>query len=296
MDILPQLLINALISGSIYAIASAGLSLSYGLQRILNFAQGHFMMVGAYAFYAARILHQGSLPESGVVALLVMLLLGLASLYIFVLPFSSFSPLLPFVTTLALGAMLEASVSMLFGVNVQSISRGLEFESIEFGGVFITPIQIVIIVSALSLLSLLGLLVHCTSFGRRIRALSEHRYAAASLGTSYTGTTIIVFCLGTVLSGYAGILVGLETNIQPTMGASYTIKAFAAMTLGGLGNLWGTVLGSYLLGLIENLSIGLDFGGYSLPAGYKDAFAFVIILGVLLIKPEGLFRRVGRRV
>jgi branched-chain amino acid transport system permease protein len=296
MDILPQLLVNALISGSIYAIASSGLSLAYGLQRILNFAQGHFMMVGAYAFFFARVLHEGSLAEAGLVSLLVMLVLGLSSLYIFVLPFSAYSPLLPFVTTLALGAMLESCVSMFFGVNVQSISRGLEFESLEFGGVYITPIQILIILSAVVLLGALALVVHGTSFGRKVRALSEHRYAAASLGTSYTSTTILVFCLGAVLSGYAGILVGLETNIQPTMGGSYTIKAFAAMTLGGLGNLWGTVLGSFLLGLIENLSIGLDFGGYSLPAGYKDAFAFVIILMVLLIKPEGLFRRVGRRV
>ena len=85
-------------------------------------------------------------------------------------------------------------------------------------------------------------------------------------------------------------MVGYETNLQPTMGGAYTIKAFATMILGGLGNLWGTVLGAYILGLVENLSIGLDFGGYSIPAGYKDAFAFSIILVVLLFKPQGLFR------
>lgn len=296
MDILPQLLVNALISGSIYAIASSGLSLAYGLQRILNFAQGHFMMVGAYAFFFVRVMHEGGFAEAGLFTAGVMIALGIFALYVFVLPFSNYSPMLPFVTTLALGAMLEASVSMLFGVNVQSISRGLDFESYEIAGVYITPMQILIIVSAVILLSLLAYLVHGTSFGRKIRALSEHRYAAQSLGTSYTGMTIAVFCLGTLLSGYAGVLVGLETNIQPTMGGAYTIKAFAAMTLGGLGNLWGTVIGSFILGLIENLSIGLDFGGYSLPAGYKDAFAFVIILFVLLVKPQGLFRQVARRV
>lgn len=78
------------------------------------------------------------------------------------------------------------------------------------------------------------------------------------------------------------------------MGNAYTIKAFAAMILGGLGNVWGTVAGSYILGLIENLSIGLDFGGYSIPAGYKDAFAFAIILLVLLFKPNGLFKKATR--
>ena len=83
--------------------------------------------------------------------------------------------------------------------------------------------------------------------------------------------------------------------MQPTMGNSYTIKAFAAMILGGLGNLWGTVIGAYILGLVENLSIGLEFGSFSIPAGYKDAFAFVIILLILIFKPEGLFSKRVRK-
>ncbi len=296
MEILPQLLVNALIAGSIYAIASSGLSLAYGLLRILNFAHGHLMMVGAYLFYATRILLDASLTVAGIVTALGMTVIGALVMWFFVRPFSKFSPLLTFVSTLALGAMLEASVSMLFGVNVHSISRGIDFESYEIWGVFITPIQIVIVVSTLLILGLLAAVIHRTSVGRTIRALSENQYAAQCLGVDYERYTAVVFCVGILLAAYAGVLVGLETNIQPTMGNSYTIKAFAAMVLGGLGNLWGTVLGSYLLGLVENLSIGLDFGGYSLPAGYKDAFAFVIILLVLLFKPEGLFRRRSRRV
>ena len=103
-----------------------------------------------------------------------------------------------------------------------------------------------------------------------------------------------VFILSTVLGVYAGILVGYETNIQPTMGGSYSLKAFAAMVLGGLGNVWGTIAGAFILGLVENLSIGLDFWGYSLPAGYKDAFSFLIILGFLLVRPQGLFGTASR--
>jgi branched-chain amino acid transport system permease protein len=91
------------------------------------------------------------------------------------------------------------------------------------------------------------------------------------------------------------VLIGFETNLQPTMGGSYTIKAFAAMVLGGLGNIWGTLAGAFILGFIENFGIGLEIGGVSLPAGYKDAFAFVIILVVLLVRPSGLFG-LGRRV
>ena len=90
-------------------------------------------------------------------------------------------------------------------------------------------------------------------------------------------------------------MIGFETNLQPTMGQSYTIKPFAAMVLGGTGNVWGAVAGAYLLGLIENLSIGLNLGAFSLPAGYKDAFAYLLILLVLLFKPEGIFRPRARR-
>jgi branched-subunit amino acid ABC-type transport system permease component len=216
-------------------------------------------------------------------------LVGAVILSVFVMPFLRFSPLLPFVTTLALASMLEAIVSIAFGVNVRSLSTGEELTSWEFGGVFITPIQIIIIVSALVILVTMALIIHGTGVGRRVRALSENQHASQALGIGARRINYTVFIIGTLLAAYAGVLVGYETNLQPTMGNAYTIKAFAAMILGGLGSIWGTVIGSYILGLVENLSIGLDFGGYSLPAGYKDAFAFLIILLVLLFRPQGLF-------
>jgi branched-subunit amino acid ABC-type transport system permease component len=178
---------------------------------------------------------------------------------------------------------------MVFGVNVRSLSDGAELSSWEFYGMYITPVQVVIISSALGVLVLLGLTVHCTSLGRKLRALSENISAAQAMGIRVQRINLVVFVVCAVLAAFAGVLVGYETNLQPTMGSAYTIKAFAAMILGGLGNVWGTVAGSYLLGLVENLAIGLDFGGYSLPAGYKDAFAFLIILLILLLRPQGLF-------
>jgi len=289
MDILPQLLVNSLITGSIYALAASGLCLSFALLKILNFAHGHMMMLGAYIFLLFSLDLGHSLPSAGVMAIAAMGLVGAFILSIFVLPFIRFSPLLPFVTTLALASMLEAIVSIAFGVNVRSLSTGEELTSWEFSGVFITPIQILIIVSALVILVAMALIIHGTGLGRRVRALSENQHASQALGIGARRINFTVFIIGTILAAYAGVLVGYETNLQPTMGNAYTIKAFAAMILGGLGSIWGTVIGSYILGLVENLSIGLDFGGYSLPAGYKDAFAFLIILLVLLFRPQGLF-------
>lgn len=294
MDILPQLLVNSLIAGSIYALASSGLSLTYGLLRILNFAHGHIMMVGAYLFYWASAELGLGLLASAVVTIIGTLLIAVLTLNVFVMPFTRFSFFLAFVTTLAFSIMLESVISMVFGVNVKSLTTGVDISSYEIAGIFITPIQIIIIVSAIGLLSILAFVIHSTSFGRRIRAVSEFRSGAEAMGISTSKISYTVFIVGCLLAAYAGVLVGYETNLQPTMGNSYTIKAFAAMILGGLGNIWGTVAGSYLLGLVENLSIGLDFGSYSIPAGYKDAFAFVIILFVLLFRPQGLFNTKGR--
>jgi branched-chain amino acid transport system permease protein len=294
-DILPQLLVNALISGSIYALAAAGLSLIYGLLRVMNFAHGHLMMVGAYIFYMFSVEHGHNLFVAAILTALTASAVGWLCLRIFIIPFQELSFLLPLVTSLALSNILEAIVSMVFGVNVKSLSPGVAAQSIEIRGVYITPIQILIILSAIILLSTLAFIVHSTSLGRKIRALRENPFAAESLGTSGRAVNMMIFILATLLATYAGILVGYETNMQPTMGTTYTIKAFAAMILGGLGNIWGTVVGAYILGLVENLAIGLDFGGYSIPAGYKDAFAFMIILIMLLFRPEGLFNKKGRK-
>jgi branched-chain amino acid transport system permease protein len=294
-DILPQLLVNALISGSIYALAAAGLALIYGLFRVMNFSHGHMMMVGAYLYYMFNVDLGFSIPAASVLTIAALLVVGYISLEVFVSPMLQLSILLPLISTLALSYILESGVSMAFGVNVKSLSPGSAGQSYEFAGVYITPIQIGIIVSSIFLLSLLAFIVHSTSVGRKIRALREYSFAATSLGTDEKNIRRIMFLLSVLLAGFAGVMVGYETNLQPTMGQSYTIKALSAMILGGLGNIWGTVAGSFLLGLIENLAIGLDFGGYSLPAGYKDAFAFVIILLVLLVKPSGLFNTSSRK-
>jgi len=296
MDILPQLLVNSLISGSMYALASAGLALSYGLLRILNFAHGQIIMLGAYLFYLFFEQYQFNLFLSSIFTIFSTICLSIFIVFIFVFPFLRYNYILPLITTLALATILESTVAMLFGVNVKSFTLPESFSSIEIWGIYITPLQILIILSTIILLSIVAFIIHSTSVGRKIRALSEQPHAAEAIGIRSTKIRVSVFTIATLIAVYAGILVGFETNLQPTMGNYYTIKAFAAMILGGLGNIWGTVIGSYLLGLIENLSIGLDFGSYSIPAGYKDAFAFMIILLVLLFRPQGIFNSRSRSV
>lgn len=302
LSIVPQLIANSLISGSLYALVSLGLCLTYGLLKILNFSHGQVLTVGAYAFYAICIEYFVGNFESGVLiatatgCLLVLIILSYLTLQFFVFPFLAYSPMLSFVATLALGTILESVIAMVFGVNVKSLTAGHETSSIPIFSALLTWYQIIIIVSTAIILSAIAVIVHLTPLGRKIRAISQHSKAAQSLGVSSRAVILLVVGVGTVVAGYAGIMAGLTTNAQPTMGNAYTIKAFAAMVLGGLGNVWGTMIGSYFLGFIENFSLGLEFGGYSLPSGYKDAFAFVIILAVLLYRPQGIFSFRRRRV
>ncbi len=288
MGSIPQLLVNALTTGSIYALVAVGFSLTYGVLKILNFAHGHLMMSGAYLFYLFSVNCELSLPLAALCTTVGALILALLTLFVFVAPFQRYSTVLPLVTTLALATILESFVSMSFGVNVKALDSGSAMQSFEIGSVYITPLQIAIISSAVVILAACAYLLHSTSFGRRVRAMAELEVGAQALSINVRNTTVVVFSLSVVLSVYAGIMVGYETNLQPTMGHGYTIKALAAMILGGLGNLWGTIIGCYILGMVENLGVGLDLGEYSLPAGYKDAFAFVVILLVLLVRPQGL--------
>lgn len=288
MEILPQLLVNALITGSVYALVAVGFSLTYGVLKILNFAHGYLMMTGAYLFYFFTVDQGASLSLAALATTACAVLVAVLTFAVFILPFQRYSFFLPLVTTLALATILESVVSIVFGVNVKALDSGSAAESLQFGSVFVTPLQLVIIVSALLILSAIAFVMHSTSFGRRVRAMSELPFGAQALSIDVRLMTVVVFTVSVLLSVYAGIMVGYETNLQPTMGHGYTMKALAAMILGGLGNVWGTVLGCYILGVVENLAIGLDFGEYSLPAGYKDAFAFLVIVLVLLVRPEGL--------
>jgi len=293
MDLVPQLFVNALITASIYALVAAGFSLTYSVLKILNFAHGHLMLAGAYLFYLFSVELQLGVAAALLAAAMGTMVLAAAALVIFITPFERCSRTLPIITTLALATIIESTLSMAFGVDVKSFAGGASVDSIEIGSAFITPFQIALIVSAFSIISAAAYVLHATSFGRQVRAVSENFPSAQALSLKAPRIKLAVFLIGALFSMFAGIMIGSETHLQPAMGHGFTMKALAAMILGGLGNLWGAIAGCCVLGFVETFGIGLDFGAYSIPAGYKDAVAYLIILIVLLVRPEGLvsFRR-----
>ena len=290
MSLLPQLLINALITGSIYALAAAGLTLTYVAFRVLNFGHGVLVMSGAYLFYALSI--QGGISSIPLLTLALLLGAFIVSFFVdkfFISPFSKLHPVLPFISTLALAILVESSISMIFGVNVLSLTTGMsDLLELPFDLSLTTTQGIFTGCSVLLLVSLSLYLVY-SDFGKQLQALSESPTYLASIGVSVRSRRMVAFFIAVVLAFLSGIFLGFETNLQPLMGSTIMIKAFAAMVLGGMTSLGGAVLGAYLLSTVESLAIGLDFGAFSIPASYRDSISLLFVLFVLLVKPEGIF-------
>jgi len=301
-EIVPQLIINSLVSGSLYALASLGLSLLYGVSGVLNFAHGQFLMTGAFLFYLCH--HTLELPILYSACLLLLSLPLFAMLFVtfFVSLFRPYSPMLVLTATMTLGVILESVVALVYGVDVKMFAGsyetfdfgsllGLERIGFEESSAYATPLQCYTVAAAISMAMLMALLIHKTSWGRKVRALSASSPAAQSIGLNEAQTLVRIAMISLGSAFLAGTLIGYESSIYPTMGYSYTFKALGAMLLGGLGNLWGTIIASYLMAVIENFGIELEWNGASIPSGYKDAFVFMVILLVLLARPQGLLGR-----
>jgi branched-subunit amino acid ABC-type transport system permease component len=301
MTLLSQLIVNSLIAGSILALIAFGLSITYNFLRILNFAHAHFMMAGAYSFYFLLEIQKLPPVVAGLGSLVFVSLFALFSYRLFVAPFKKYNFSLVIITTLVLAMIMEALAALFFGSGVKSIysewaSHTWSIKLVAGNTIYITRLQTLIIASAAALLLSIASLIYYTPLGRKLRAISQDEAAASSLGVNTTKWSYWIYTLSCLIAGFTGIVVAHEVSFQPTMGGLYIIRAFAAMILGGLGNLWGTVIGAYLLAFVENLSMGLQFDDFRIPASFRDAFAYVIILICLLWRPQGIFGKAAREV
>lgn len=285
MSVLAQLLVNGLIAGGIYALAAVGYSMVYGALKFINFAHGAVAMVGAYLVLALAVtgLH---LPLLAAVLLSMVLtaLLGVGLERVAYRPLRRAPKLAPLTTAVAASFILEAAVTIIFGADIKTFDlparRGL-----QLGPVFITPIQALIIVTSLFFMACLYLLLSRTKLGRAIRAVADDGQLAEIAGANSDRIISAVFAIGSALAAVAGALIGMDTNLQPTMGFVITLKAFAAVVLGGLGNVYGAIAGAFIIGLVENLGV------WYIPPVWKDTLAYGILILVLFLRPGGLFSK-----
>jgi branched-chain amino acid transport system permease protein len=189
--------------------------------------------------------------------------------------------LAPLITSVGVSYSLEALALLIWGADVRSYNLHMD-RSFSLLGARITEVQLIIIVVLVLSIALLAWLLKKTPLGIAIRAAADDFDMCFLVGVDGDQIIAAVFVIGSALAGIAGILLGMNTNLQTTIGLAVTIKAFAAIILGGLGNIYSCVLGGLIIGLAENLGI------WYLPSVWKDAVAYVILFVILLIKPSGL--------
>ncbi len=305
MDIFLQQVINGLVLGSVYALVALGYTMVYGILGLINFAHGEVVMVGALTSLSVIAALMGSsvgLPAPLIVlialavAMSVCMMLGFTVERVAYRPLRRAPRLAQLITAIGVSILLQTLAMMYWGRRYHTFPQIIRPERHEFLGAVITDLQIgIILISALIMGGLL-LLVHFTRLGRAMRATSENRLVAGLMGVDTNKIISATFIIGSALAAVAGLLIGANYGIaQYTMGFMLGLKAFTAAVLGGIGNLGGAMLGGLLLGLIESIGAGYigDLTGGFLGSNYQDVFAFVVLVGVLVLRPTGLM---GERV
>lgn len=285
MSIISQLTINGLIAGSIYALVASGFSLIYGTNKFVHFAHGTVVAISAYLLYALSSSFGLNFYFSILITLILSGLLGLLiyrAVYL-QLQKRKASNVILLIASIALLLLFENLIQLFFGANVKTINYIQVARGMNILGAIITPLQVIIILTSVILLFGLYIFTKKTKIGRNMRAVADNKELASILGVNYRRIADYSFIIGSVLAGVAGILIGLEQNLSPTMGTILIIKGFTGAIIGGITSVPASILGGYLLGLLEN------YGIWFLPSGYKDAIAFVLLFIFLLLRPNGLF-------
>lgn len=283
---LAQQLINGLMLGSTYSLIAIGYTLIFGVLHLVHLAHGEVFMIGAFAgLFVVMYFGTGTLSAI-LAAILVAAVVGLLIEVLAIRPIRARQGhmLAPMISTIGVGIVLQELVTRSFGAEQVGFPSGMEGEPWHLGAVMVTPVQVTILTVSIVLMAGLHLFVTRTRMGMAMRATAESLVISHTLGIRSDRTILLTFAIASGLGGAAGVLVGLAFNaISPFMGIDMGIKGLAAMLLGGLGNIYGAMLGGLIIGVVEVVSVAY------LESSYRDAFAFLIMIAVLLFRPRGIF-------
>jgi branched-chain amino acid transport system permease protein len=285
-----QQLVNGLVLGSLYALIAVGFSMIYGIVRLINFAQGDLVMVGAFtALFGMAGLGLPTWAVVPAVALIGALLAALIDLVAF-RPQRLAPQVNGFITSLGVSILLQNLGILLLTAQPRPLTLpGGWRASLEVAGARLTAIDLLVVALALAALLATNLLVRRTRLGMAMRATAENPSAARLMGVPINRVILAAFAIGGALAGLAGLLWGGRYGqVDPLMGFVPGLKAFVAAVIGGVGSLPGAVLGGYFLGLAEVLFVGLLPPVYG---SFRDAFVFGLLILVLLALPHGLLGR-----
>ena len=292
MDKLIQTLISSLSLGSIYALIALGYTMVYGIAKMLNFAHGDIIMVGAYAVITA-VFTMGLPPFIAIlISIALCALLGIVIEFLAYRPLRQAQPLAVLITAIGVSYLLQNLALLIYGSEQKAFPTIVALPTVHIGGVYIDGITLATLVVTAVIMVALSLFINKTRMGKAMRAVSEDKEAAELMGISVNRTITVTFAIGSALAGVAAIFYGAAyTYIRPTTGAMPGIKAFTAAVFGGIGSIPGAMLGGILLGVIEQLSKTY------ISTLWADAIVFGVLVVVLVVKPTGLLgKKISEKV
>lgn len=305
MDTFIQQIINGLVLGSMYALVALGYTMVYGVLNLINFAHGDVLMVGAMAGLSILKLLHVVAPDLPGMAQLLIAILGAIPVCIAVnvliervayRKLRNAPRLAPLITAIGISILVQTFSMMIWGRSPIPFPSIMPSTPVALGGAVISQTQILLL--ALATIAMVGLvlLVEKTKMGRAMRATAENPRVAGLMGVDSNKVIVSTFAIGAALAAIAGVMWAANySSAQFAMGFVPGLKAFSAAVLGGIGNIYGAMVGGIILGLIESLGAGYigDLTGGILGSHYQDIFAFVVLIVVLTLRPSGIM---GERV
>lgn len=285
--VLAQLIISGILIGGVYALVSLGLTLIFGVMRIVNFVHGDFLMLAMYlAFWAATL--AGWSPYASLFVIAPLLALLGAGIYWGVLRLAvRKSHEASILATIGLSIIIQNAALMAWSADYRSLHTDFTGSVLEWGGLRISVPLLIAFLVALAVTALVFLFLHFTYAGKAIRAAASERYAAALMGVNPQRLFTLCFAIGSALVGVGGVLLAPIYSVYPTVGEQFLLVAFVVVVLGGLGSLQGAVVGGLVIGLVETLS------SYFIAPSMKQLVYLLLFIAILVFKPSGLF---GKRV
>jgi branched-chain amino acid transport system permease protein len=289
MDLFLQLIVNGLINGTFYALSALGLTLVFGLMRVVNFAHGELYMVGGLIGWSLTA--QAGLNFFASLAL-VIVIMGLAGYLIDRLLIARIrdqgeEP--GILLTIGLSIFLVNTTLLVVGTAPQKVLQPFSNRPLFLGPVVVTQSRLFVVLMCAILIAAAHLLIQRTKLGRAMRATFQDAMAASLVGIRSNQVYAMTFALGAALAGVAGMLLGSIYVAQATIGGLVSLKAFVVVILGGMGSFAGAIVGGLILGIVEAL-----WGGY-IATGYVDAIGFALVIVMLVFRPYGLFSRQAER-
>lgn len=283
MDIFLQLLLNGLLLGGMYAIISVGLTLIFGVIRVVNFAHGELLMVGMYAVYLFTK-HMGLHPYVAAGPVVVLLfIVGMAIQRFIIQPLLNSDPEIQIFATVGLSTALMNLGLLVFGANMFSVSVPALRRTINVGEISILNANIAMFACSVGLVLILHFFLTRTYFGRAIRATSQNRFAAPLMGINVNKVYIVTFGIGSACVAVAAALIMPVYAVFPTIGTYFVLTAFVIVVLGGMGSIFGAFVGAMIIGVVDSMS------GYYIAPDLKEVVYFIIFIGILIFRPTGLF-------